>query len=97
MDELRFFNPYSEIRETANRLPHWQQKGAILPFDLLTLSQNLCARNGKAIVPFGFASTQSHGIVRRSENITYAFLARLNLGSMQVMDHVSCDEQTVRL
>ena len=25
---MRFFNPYAEIRETANRLPHWQQEGA---------------------------------------------------------------------
>ena len=29
MDELRFFNPYAEIRHTANRLPHWQQQGAV--------------------------------------------------------------------
>ena len=29
MDELRFFNPYEDIRFTANRLPHWQQKGAV--------------------------------------------------------------------
>jgi hypothetical protein len=29
MDALRFFNPYAEIRHTANRLPHWQQQGAI--------------------------------------------------------------------
>jgi putative transposase len=28
MNELRFFNPYAEIRQTENRLPHWQQKGA---------------------------------------------------------------------
>jgi len=27
--ELRFFNPYADIRFTANRLPHWQQQGAI--------------------------------------------------------------------
>jgi REP element-mobilizing transposase RayT len=27
--ELRFFNPYADIRFTANRLPHWQQKGAV--------------------------------------------------------------------
>jgi REP element-mobilizing transposase RayT len=27
--ELRFFNPYADIRFTANRLPHWQQEGAI--------------------------------------------------------------------
>jgi REP element-mobilizing transposase RayT len=26
--ELRFFNPYADIRFTANRLPHWQQEGA---------------------------------------------------------------------
>jgi hypothetical protein len=29
MDDLRFFNPYEEIRFTANRLPRWQQKGAV--------------------------------------------------------------------
>jgi len=27
--ELRFFNPYAEMRFTANRLPHWQQEGAV--------------------------------------------------------------------
>ena len=29
MNELRFFNPYADIRQTKNRLPHWQQQGAI--------------------------------------------------------------------
>jgi len=29
MDDLRFFNPYAEIRQTQNRLPHWQQAGAV--------------------------------------------------------------------
>jgi REP element-mobilizing transposase RayT len=29
MTELRFFNPYGDIRHTENRLPHWQQKGAV--------------------------------------------------------------------
>jgi len=27
--DLRFFNPYADIRFTANRLPHWQQEGAV--------------------------------------------------------------------
>jgi putative transposase len=27
--ELHFFNPYADIRFTANRLPHWQQEGAV--------------------------------------------------------------------
>jgi REP element-mobilizing transposase RayT len=27
--ELRFFDPYADIRFTANRLPHWQQEGAV--------------------------------------------------------------------
>ena len=27
--ELCFFNPYADIRFTANRLPHWQQSGAV--------------------------------------------------------------------
>jgi hypothetical protein len=27
--ELHFFNPYADIRFTANRLPHWQQSGAV--------------------------------------------------------------------
>jgi len=29
MRELCFFNPYGEIRQTENRLPHWQQEGAV--------------------------------------------------------------------
>jgi putative transposase len=29
MSELLFFNPYADIRFTANRLPHWQQDGAV--------------------------------------------------------------------
>jgi hypothetical protein len=29
MSELRFLNPDAEIRHTENRLPHWQQKGAV--------------------------------------------------------------------
>jgi REP element-mobilizing transposase RayT len=29
MHELRFFNPYADIRHTGNRLPHWQQTGAV--------------------------------------------------------------------
>jgi REP element-mobilizing transposase RayT len=27
--ELHFFNPYADIRFTVNRLPHWQQSGAV--------------------------------------------------------------------
>ena len=29
MQELRFLNPYADIRQTENRLPHWQQEGAV--------------------------------------------------------------------
>ena len=29
MNELRFFNPYADIRQTKNRLPHWQQESAV--------------------------------------------------------------------
>jgi REP element-mobilizing transposase RayT len=29
MTELRFFNPYAELRQTVNRLTHWQQEGAV--------------------------------------------------------------------
>ena len=29
MKELHFFNPYADIRHTENRLPHWQQAGAV--------------------------------------------------------------------
>jgi hypothetical protein len=27
-DSLRYFNPFADIRRTANKLPHWQQAGA---------------------------------------------------------------------
>jgi REP element-mobilizing transposase RayT len=29
LNNLQFFNPYADIRHTANRLPHWQQQGSI--------------------------------------------------------------------
>src|SRR3981081_1394748 len=29
MTELRFFNPYAEVRHTRSLLPHWQQQGAV--------------------------------------------------------------------
>jgi REP element-mobilizing transposase RayT len=29
VDELHFFNRYADIRFTENRLPHWQQEGAV--------------------------------------------------------------------
>jgi hypothetical protein len=29
MHELQFFNPYGETKHTENRLPHWQQNGAL--------------------------------------------------------------------
>jgi len=29
MSDLRFFNPYAGIRRTGDRLPHWQQEGAV--------------------------------------------------------------------
>jgi putative transposase len=29
VESLPFFNPFGETRVTANRLPHWQQKGAV--------------------------------------------------------------------
>jgi len=29
VSDLQFFNPYAEIRLTGNRLPHWQQEGAV--------------------------------------------------------------------
>lgn len=28
-EELRFFNPYDDVRQSRNRLPHWQQEGAV--------------------------------------------------------------------
>jgi putative transposase len=46
MPELQFFNPYAEIRHTENRLPHWQQNGAVyfLTFRLAD-SVPICLRN----------------------------------------------------
>jgi putative transposase len=29
VNDLQFFNPYAAIRETGNRLPHWQQSGVV--------------------------------------------------------------------
>jgi hypothetical protein len=55
MDDLQFFNPFGDIRLTANRLPHWQQKGAVysLHFGWPTQSRGVCSANGKMIVRLG--------------------------------------------
>ena len=29
IEQLQFFNPYAKIAQTKNRLPHWQQSGAV--------------------------------------------------------------------
>ena len=29
MPELQFFNPFADIQQSENRLPHWQQRGAV--------------------------------------------------------------------
>jgi hypothetical protein len=43
MDELRFFNPYAEIRHTGSRLLHWQQQGDVY-FLTFRLADSIPAR-----------------------------------------------------
>jgi REP element-mobilizing transposase RayT len=43
MNELHFFNPYANIRHTGNRLPHWQQEGAVY-FITFRLADSVPAR-----------------------------------------------------
>lgn len=82
MTELRFFNPYGEIRHTENRLPHWQQEGAVISSlsDWPMRCRLGCVINGSMIVSRGYASIPSRGRPRLSANITTDSLLKSNAG-----------------
>jgi REP-associated tyrosine transposase len=66
MDELRFFNRYADIRFAANRLPHWQQEGAVyfVTFRLADGYRNACVMNGKMSATDGCERIQNRGAAR---------------------------------
>jgi hypothetical protein len=92
MDELRFFNPYADIRFTANRLPHWQQEGAfiLLRFGLPMPFLIGCVLNGNPSVKLGCAFIRNRGAPKSSANIMSRSRERWSAGSMPVMVPASC-------
>ena len=93
MSEFQFFNPYDDIRFTANRLPHWQQKGAVyfVTFRLAdAVPQHLREQwesDRKAWLRFH----RHHGMPKPNVSITSVFLVRLSVGLMRVTARVFCD------
>ena len=59
MTELRFFNPYAKIRHTENRLPHWQQEGAVY-FVTFRLAETLHHFQGERVVMISFVVMPNH-------------------------------------
>jgi len=84
MDHLQFFNPYEDIRLTANRLPHWQQKGAVyfVSFRLADAVPNYLRTQWSLNVRRGCAFIHNHGLSKPSVNITIDFQAHSNAGWM---------------
>jgi hypothetical protein len=74
VEELRFFNPYVDIRFTANRLPHWQQEGAVyfITFRLATPCLIAYALNGSQNVSHGYVFIRNLGVPKLSANIMNA-------------------------
>jgi hypothetical protein len=98
MQALRFFNPYADIHHTENRLPHWQQEGAVyfvtfrlgdsLPSRLLTQWEN--DRNAWLRL---HPEPWSNEIERKSSaNIINVSRVPLSAGSMPDMAVVFCDD-----
>jgi hypothetical protein len=91
--ELRFFNPYADIRFTANRLPHWQQSGAVylvtfrlagaVPHKLRTQWESERERDGCAFI-------RNHGPPKSIASIMSGSQVQLNAGSTPVTDLAFC-------
>ncbi len=92
-NELRLFNPYAEIRQTKNRLPHWQQMGAtyFVTFRLADALPHQLLKKWESERRHGSLFTLSHGLQRSNTNITGYSPAPSNDGSTQAMAPVSCD------
>src|SRR5438128_1329877 len=95
MAELRFFNPYGEIRHTANRLPHWQQEGPVyfVTFRLAdAVPDHLRARWESERE--AWLRTRNRGAPRSSANIMNAFQAQSNGGSTPATARAFCGDMT---
>jgi hypothetical protein len=98
MTDLRFFNPYAEIRHTENRLPHWQQEGAVyfVTFRLADSIPSKSSTSGRTSARHGYVFIPNLGTRKSSANITDAFPARSNSGSMPAMALVFCADRVAR-
>ena len=90
MSELRFFNPYAEIRHTGSRLPHWQQQGAVY-FVTFRLADSIPSRLRDQWQNEREAWLKVHPepwTIERTANIISASPALLSGGSMRDMEPV---------
>ena len=94
MAELRFFNPYADIRFTANRLPHWHKMARFISLrsDLSTPFLIAYALNGSQNVSHGYVFIRNLGVPKLSANIMNASQVRSNTGSMLAMVLAFCDD-----
>jgi len=94
--ELRFFNPYADIRFTANRLPHWQQMARFISLrsDLSTPFLIAYGVNGNLNVKHGYVFIRNLGVPKSSANIMNASQVPSNAGSTLAMVLAFCDDAT---
>ena len=92
MAELHFFNPYADIRFTVNRLPHWQQEGAVyfVTFRLADAVPHNLRTQWESDVKHGCVYTRNLGVPKWSANIMNGSLAQSNAGLMSAMVLAFC-------
>jgi len=99
MTELQFFNPNGDVRETSNRLPHWQQVGAVY-FITFRLADAVPLRLREEWEEERSIWLRLHPKPWDPEteaDYHENFQARSNAGLMQDMAHVFCDDRIVLL
>jgi hypothetical protein len=96
--ELRFFNPYADIRFTANCVPHWQQEGAVyfVTFRLADAVAHSLRTRWESEREAWLRVHRNRGTPKSSANIMNDSQARSNVGSMLAMVLVSCDDVTAQ-
>jgi hypothetical protein len=87
-----FFNPYADIRFTANRLPHWQQEGAVyfVTFRLDDAVPNRLRTQWESEREHGCVFIQNLGALMLSANIVSGSRERLSAGLMPDIARVFC-------
>ena len=98
MSELQFFNPYAEIKHTENRLPHWQQEGAVyfVTFRLADALPSQLRDQSEGERATWLRLHRNRGVPRRSKNITNTSPERSSAGLMRGTARACCGEEIAR-